>query len=305
MSSLLRSTAIRLMSGAAIALAVAAGPARAQEAPAGDGVVATINGSEVTEADLRLMEAELGQQLGQLPPDQRRAAALTAYIEIKLLADAAEEAGLADDPDFARRMELLRIRALHGAYIEDTISSQLTDEIMRARYDEEIAGIEPTNEIRARHIIVESEEEAAAIIAQLDEGGDFEELAREHSQDGAAAQGGDLGYFARGQMVPEFEEAAFALEVGAYSSEPVETQFGWHVIQLVDRRTQTPPSFDQVRAQLRSLMLRELYFDTVSNLREAAAIEISDPALSEAVDALEAGEAADDELPAGEEPAAE
>jgi peptidyl-prolyl cis-trans isomerase C len=232
MLQLLRLMPLGRAAAATIVVALLAGPALAQD----DTVVATVNGQPVTEADIALAESELDQQFSQLAPDQRRAAAMSAIIEIRLAARRAEEAGLADTDEFERRMELLRQRALHAAFIEHEVAAQVTEEALRARYDREVAGLELSEEVRARHIIVETEEEAADIIAQLDAGGDFEELAREHSRDGAAQQGGDLGYFARGQMVPEFEQVVFDMEVDSYTDEPVETQFGWHVIQLVDRR---------------------------------------------------------------------
>src|SRR5690606_32406771 len=123
---------------------------------------------------------------------------------------------------------------------------------------------------------------AEAIIKQLDEGGDFEALAKEKSKDGAAANGGDLGYFGAGQMVPAFEQAAMALEVGAYTKEPVQTQFGFHVIKVEDKRQQQPPAYEQVQAQVRSLLLREKYFAEVDRIRGAAKIDVQDPALKKA-----------------------
>lgn len=298
--------------GAAAAMVVLAGAASAQDtaapadaAPQPDAVVATINGEEVTEADLQIAMTDLGQQFAQVPADQRRAAALSALIEIKLLSAAAEEKGIGESDEFKRRMEMLRERALHSAYIDEEISGQITDEQLRARYDEEIAKLPKTEEVHARHILVETKEEAEAIIKQLDEGGNFEEIAKEKSTDGAAAQGGDLGYFGPGQMVPEFEQAAFAMEVGSHSAEPVQTQFGFHVIKVEDKRTQEPPAFEQVSEQFRSLILRENYVSTVSDLREAAAIEIEDAALAEALEpaAEEAAPAEGGEAAPAEEPA--
>lgn len=265
--------------GMAAALVALAAPAAAQQ----DAVVATINGEPVTEADLELAIGDV-DQLAQVPEAQRRAAALSALIEFRLISAEAEKQGLAEGDDFARRMALLRQRALHSAYIDREIASQVTEEAVRARYEREVAGLSLAEEVHARHIIVETQEEAAAIIAELDAGGDFEALARERSKDGAAAQGGDLGYFGPGQMVPEFEQAAFAMEAGAHSAAPVQTQFGWHVIKVEDKRAQQPPAFEQVADQLRSLLLRETYFATVSGLREAADIEIGDPALKEALE---------------------
>jgi peptidyl-prolyl cis-trans isomerase C len=276
---------VRTVAAAAVAVLLA-GPALAQD----DAVVATLNGEPITEADLALAEAELDQQFAQLPDEQRRAAAMTAIVEIRLMSQRAEADGLAETDEFQRRMELLRQRALHAAYIENTIAAEVTDESLRERYDREIAGLDLSEEVRARHIIVESEEEAAAIIAQLDEGGDFEELAREHSQDGAAQRGGDLGYFSQGQMVPEFEAVVFDMEVDSYTGEPVQTQFGWHVIQLVDRREQEPPAYEQVEQQLRSLVLRERYFQAVQDLREQAEIDFEDDALRQAYEGIGAVE---------------
>lgn len=276
---------VRAIATAAVAVLLA-GPALAQD----DTVIATLDGQPITEADLAMAEAELDQQFAQLPEEQRRAAALTAIVEIRLMSQRAEAEGLAETEEFQMRMELLRQRALHAAYIETNIAAQVTDESLRARYDQEIAALELSEEVRARHIIVETEEEAAALIAELDEGGDFEELAREHSQDGAAQRGGDLGFFSRGQMVPEFEEVVFDMEVDDYTSEPVQTQFGWHVIQLVDRREQEPPAYEAVEDQLRSLVLREIYFQTVQDLREAADIEFEDEALREAYEGIGAVE---------------
>ena len=247
-------------------------------------VVATVNGEPVTETDIAVAIADLNEQFAQLPEAQRRAAALSAVIEIRLLAAEAEKAGLADSDEFTRRLAMLRQRALHSAYIDKEIAAKVTDEAVRARYDQQVAETPPTEEVRARHIIVETEDEAKAIIAELDAGGDFEAIAKEKSKDGAAAQGGDLGYFTQGRMVPEFEQAAFALAIGEYSKEPVKTQFGWHVVKVEDKRNQQPPAFEQVAEQFRTLLLREAYFATVTELREAAAVEIADPELKAALE---------------------
>lgn len=276
--------------GLALGLAFAA-PATglAQQAP-DTTVVATVNGSPITENDLAMAQADLGPQFAQLPEEQKRAAALSAAIEIKLLADEAAGKGLAETDAFKARMEFLRQRALHSAFVDNEVAAAVTDEAVRARYDKEVAASTPANEIRARHILVKTKEEAEEIIRQLQAGGDFEAIAKEKSTDGAAAQGGDLGYFGPGQMVPPFEEAAFALDVGQFTTEPVQTQFGFHVIKVEDKRAQQPPAFDQVKDQIRTLLFRETYFEAVKNLREAAAIEIQDPALKSALDEEEAAQ---------------
>jgi peptidyl-prolyl cis-trans isomerase C len=284
-----------LLSGTSLA-------ARAQE----DAVVATVNGQQITDSQLKLAESDLDPQFAQLPPEQKRAAALSALIEIRLLSAKAESDGLGDKPEFQARMDFLRQRALHSAVVEQEIAAGVTDDAVKARYDEEIAKQPAVNEVRARHILVKTKEEADAIVKQLDEGGNFEEIAKEKSTDGAAEQGGDLGYFGPNQMVPEFETAAFALETGQYTKEPVQTQFGFHIIKVEDKRQQQPPSLDQVKEQVRSLVLRDKYLELVRAQRDAATVEIADPALKatvESIDKAQAGEGAPVEVPAGAAPA--
>lgn len=266
-------------------LALAATPGLAQE----DKVVATIDGKPVTEADIALAVSDLDEQFARLPEEQRRAAALSAIIEIRVMADEAAARGIDKDAAFQRRMAFLQQRALHAALIDNEIAGKITDEEVRARYDQQIAATPPVNEVNARHILVKTKEEAEAIVKRLDAGESFEAIAKEVSTDpGSGANGGDLGWFGPGQMVPEFEQAAFALEVGAYSKEPVQSQFGWHVIKVEDKRQQQPPAFEQVKEQFRSLVLREKYFALVEALRAKAAVDITDADLKKAIEAEKA-----------------
>jgi peptidyl-prolyl cis-trans isomerase C len=303
----LRASALRL--GAAVGLsALALSPLAAQEtqpakpadaaapatpAPATvdpNATVATVNGQPITEADLAMAEGELSKQFAQLPPEQRRAAALSAAIEIKVLAAKAVADGLDKDPEFQRRAAFLQERALHGEMVEKEVVGKVTDQEVRARYDKEIAAQPPVNEVHARHILVKTKEEAEAIIKELDGGADFQKLANEHTTDPSGkSNGGDLGYFGPGQMVPEFEKAAMALEPGSYTKEPVQTQFGWHVIKVEDKRPQQPPPFEQVEEQARSAVIRDKYFALVKEARAAAKVEIPDEKLKKAVDAAEGG----------------
>lgn len=280
--------------------AVLVGSALSQEAqaPDPDAVIGTIDGREVTNRDIEFAIGDLEDQLGQVPPDQQRFAAMMALIDIELLAGKAESEGVADTEAFTQRLDFLRSRALHNSYFRDQVVETISEADVRSRYDAEIAATPPENEVRARHILVETEEEARAVIADLDGGADFAELAAEKSTGPSGPSGGDLGYFTRGRMVPAFEEAAFALEPGGVTAEPVETQFGWHVIKLEDRRPVQPPPFEQVEAQVRSVLLRERYFELLTALRAEAAIEITDPELKTAYDAaISAG------VNAGEQPA--
>lgn len=266
-----------------------AAPTTAPAAPVDpNAVVATANGKPITEADLTLAENDLDPQFSRLPPEQRRAAALSAVIEIRLLSDEAAADGIDKQPDFQRRMEFLKQRALHSALVESEVAAKVTDAEIQARYDTEMANTPPVNEVHARHILVKTKEEADAIIKQLDGGAKFEDLANQHTTDPSGkTTGGDLGYFAAGQMVPEFEKAAFALEPGSYTKQPVQSQFGFHVIKVEDKRAQQPPAFDQVKEQFRSLVLRDKYFAMVKSLRDAAKVDITDPALKTAVDAMD------------------
>lgn len=286
---------------AGLAVAALCAPLAAQEAapaPAApvapapvrdpNAVVAVIGGRPVTEADLALAESELDGQFAQLPPEQRRAAALSALTEIRLMSDEAIAKGLDKDPALQKRLDFLRMRALHSAVVEAEVARKVTDAEIRARYDQEIANQPPVNEVHARHILVASKEEADAIVKQLDGGAKFEDLANEKTTDPSGkTSGGDLGWFGPGQMVPEFETAAMALEPGAYTKAPVQSKFGWHVIKVEDKRSKQPPAFEQVKEQVRGVVLRDKYFALVKSLRDAAKVEIADPQLKAAVEAGE------------------
>lgn len=264
-----------------------AAPAAAAVDP--NAVVATVNGQPITEADITLAEGDLGAQFGRLPPEQRRAAALSSIIEIRLMAAQAVTEGLDKAPEFQRQMAFLTQRALHGELVDKDVAGKITDEEIRARYDKEIAAQTPVNEVHARHILVKTKEEADAIIKKLDGGEDFQKLANENTTDPSGkTSGGDLGFFGPGQMVPEFEKAAFALEIGAYTKEPVQSQFGWHVIKVEDKRTQQPPAFEAVKEQVKSLVLREKYVELVKKVRGEAKIDVTDPELKKAIDAIDA-----------------
>jgi peptidyl-prolyl cis-trans isomerase C len=265
---------------AALTFMVAPEPAHADDAS----VVATVNGTPVTEAEIALAEQQLGQQFARLSSDQKRAAALTALIEIKLMAKKAVDDGLDKTEDFKRQMAFLRERALHSAEVEAIVSNAVTDKDVRAQYDKQIADQPPETEIHARHILVKTEKEARDIIKQLDDGADFEKLAVEHSTGPSGPKGGDLGFFGKGQMVPSFEKAAFALDAGQYTKEPVQTQFGWHVIKVEEKRAKQPPAFDDVKDQIRNTLMREKYVAAVTEMRDAATIDITDPEIKKIFD---------------------
>lgn len=261
-------------------------PVQGHAADEADPVVATVAGVEILASELELAEGDLDPQFARLPDDQRKVAALAAVIDIKTLARKAEAEKLDETDEFKKLMAFQRDRALHNAIFKSAVVDPVSDADIKARYDKEIAATPPEEEISARHILLKTEDEAKAVIAELDGGKDFAELAKEKSTGPSAGQGGDLGYFSKGQMVPEFEAAAFALKKGEYAKEPVETQFGWHVIKLEDRRETTPPAFEEVADQVRQVVMRERYADLLKTAREETKIEVLDPALKAAYETL-------------------
>ena len=242
-------------------------------------VVATVNGDAITMADLMGLFQELPEQYRQLPFDVLFPNLVNNAIDSRLLIAAAYSSGMENDPDVVEAVARFTERVMQQAYLDNEIDAQLTDEVLQARYDEQIGSMPPEVEVRASHILVETEEEATEIIGLLDDGGDFAALAAERSTGPSGPDGGDLGYFGVGptRMVPEFEEAAFALDVGAHSSAPVQTQFGWHVILVTDKREVEKASFEEVREQLRNEMAQQAVEDALADLREDVTIERFNP----------------------------
>lgn len=249
--------------------------AQAQE----EKVVATVGDRKITGADLDQALKDMAQQFQSFPESQRRARALDALIDLNIFAIQAEKEGLANDAELERRLNLLRVRALHNGYFQKRIQPTVTEEQMKARFEEEDAKIKPQQEVSARHILVKTEAEALAIIKELEAGKDFVELAKEKSTGPSGPNGGDLGFFGPGRMVPEFETAAFALEAGAYTKKPVKTQFGFHIIKVDEKRDQPKPTFEASRNQVRQVLLSEAYAKAVQEGREAIGAEILDESL--------------------------
>ncbi|MET3928060.1 peptidylprolyl isomerase [Devosia sp. 2618] len=264
----------------------AAAPAAAAPAPVSpDTVVATVGGQPITEADLGFAAEDLTQELSQMPPDQRKPFLLRVLIDMKVMAKAGKDAGMDATPLFKQRLQYLEDRSLRRAYFADAIANAVTEEAVRAEYDKFVADFKPAEEIRASHILVPTEEEAKAVKAQLDGGADFATVAKEKSIDPGAANGGDLGFFGKGMMVAPFEAAAFALKDVGQVSDPVQSQFGWHVIKLEEKRESTPPTFEQVAGQLQQQLLMTTFDETVARLMADVTIDIPDAALKAAVDA--------------------
>ncbi len=270
----------------AVAPAVAA-------APAPDTVFATVNGEIITQLDVALASQDLAQQLDQVPPEQRQAFVLNVLIETKLAAKAAVDAKLDESEDYLKQMAYLREQVLRSTFLTTEMAKLITPEAIQAKYDEFASTFVPEDEVRASHILVATEEEAKAVEAELAAGAVFADVAKAKSIDPGKDNGGDLGFFSKQQMVAPFAEAAFALTEPGQLSVPVQTQFGWHVIQFAERRKTAPPALDQVLDQVRQQVQLQAYIGLVGKLRDAATIEIADPAVKAAVDLLLAPPAAD------------
>jgi peptidyl-prolyl cis-trans isomerase C len=237
-----------------------------------DAVMARVNGVEIKESDLALAEEDLGNELQASSPEAKRDQLIAYVTDVILVTQAADKKKLADTPEFKRRLAFLRNKLLMGFELQEEVKAAITDEAMHQTYDDAVRSMGGQDEVRARHILVESEGEANAIVDALKAGGDFATLAREKSKDPGAAEGGDLGYFTKDQMVPEFAEVAFKMYPGQVSN-PVKTQFGWHVIKLEDKRTKQPPEFARVKDQIEAFLSRKAQTEFVSKLRQSAKIE--------------------------------
>jgi peptidyl-prolyl cis-trans isomerase C len=254
---------------AALLLTLPGAPIRAQDDP----VVAKVNGAEIRQSDLALAEEDMGQNMQHVTGDARREFLIGYVADVVLAAKAAESKQVMDRNDFKSRLAFIRNKLLMELLLDAEGKAAATDQALRTAYDEAVSQMAGEQEVRARHILVATEQEAKTILAEIKKGTDFAEMARQKSKDpGAAAEGGDLGYFSKDQMVPEFADAAFKLEKGQLS-EPVKSQFGWHIIKVEDKRKKPAPSFDNVKDQVRTFVTRRAQAEYVAKLRQGAKIE--------------------------------
>ena len=223
----------------------------AKPAAASDPVVARVNGTELHRSDVIEAIRGLPPQVQQQPIERLYPALLDQMVGTVLVSQAGRKQKLQDDPEVKKRLALVQDQLIADAYVQKLLQKQVTDQKLHARYDKFVKDAPPREEVHARHILVASEDEAKTIIAELKKGGDFNKLAQEKTTDPSGkTSGGDLGYFTKEDMVPEFADAAFKLKPGEYTDTPVKTQFGWHVIKLDDVREAKIPTFDEVKPQL-------------------------------------------------------
>ncbi|MGA9541794.1 MAG: peptidylprolyl isomerase [Methyloceanibacter sp.] len=251
-------------------------------AHAADPVVARVNGFEIKQSDLDFAASEVGPRLGTVRPEDRKRVLMQFMIENELFAGAGEQEKLDESDTFDKRAAYHRRRALRDAFFDKNVRGAVDDAEAKKVFEENISKLKPEQEISARHILVDTEDEAKEVKAQLEGGSDFAKLAAEKSKD-KNAEGGSLGFFSRGQMLKPFEDAAFALDVGKLS-EPVKTSFGWHIIEIQEKRNQELPSFDDVKDPIISQLVVRKAQSVVGDLRSKAKIEILDPEIKRSMD---------------------
>ena len=279
-------------------LLVAAGPVAAQDK---DPLLATVNGTEIHQSDLAVAEEEAGQ-LPPMSPDAKKDYLVQFMADMILVSKAAEAKKMGDTPDFKRKIAFSRNKLLMETLLQSVGKEALTDDAMHKVYDEAVKQMGQEMEVHARHILIraapgdekaskEAEDKIKAVIVRLKKGEDFEKVAKEVTEDPSGkANGGDLGYFSKEQMVPEFSDTAFKLEKGQISG-PVKTQFGWHVIKVEDKRVKPQPKFEEVKPQIEQYVVRKAQAELVTKLRADAKIERLDKPATPAAPAAPAAPA--------------
>ncbi len=255
-------------------LTAGSGPVLAQDDQAvEDRLVATVNGHEIRQSDVAIAYQRLPQQYQQIPISALFPQLVEQLVTNRLMETAGREMNLQNDESVKAQIRDFEAAAISQAYLERKIADQVTEEEIVRVYEETIGNAEGPEEVRASHILVETEAEGVEIIEALDDGADFAELARERSTGPTGPRGGDLGYFTRDAMVEPFAAAAFALDIDSVGPDPVQTQFGWHVIMVVDKRRQPPAGFEESRARIQDLLTREFITAHMAELRANAEIE--------------------------------
>jgi peptidyl-prolyl cis-trans isomerase C len=271
----IRRASIGVACAAAVA-ALAAGPAGAQIKALDDAsnpVVATVDGAPIYRSDVTDFQKSLPPQYQKLPVQMLYPALIDKLIEMKLISEAGQKADLAKDDEVQRRVQQYQERVIEEVYLQRIIEKQVTEDALKKRYVDYVKKTPARQEVAARHILVQTEAEAKDILAELKKGADFAELAKAKSIDPSAKEaGGDLGYFTREEMVPEFSNAAFKLKDGEISPAPVKTQFGWHIIKVEAHRTTVPP-FEEMHDKLQFEMSNQIKNDVVAKLKKTAKIE--------------------------------
>jgi peptidyl-prolyl cis-trans isomerase C len=238
-----------------------------------DPVIATVDGTPIHLAELSEMTRNLPQQLQGMSPDQLYPILLDQLVDQKAMAIAAKKQGLLNDPTVQKRIEIGTEQVLQAALITKTVGPEISEDTIKAVYQKDYANQPGVEEIHARHILVKTEAQAQDIIKQLDNGADFAKLAQKYSTDPGSVNGGDLGWFKKTDMVPEFANAAFAMKDGQISQTPVHSQFGWHVIQVLGHRVDPAPTLAQVHDKIRNQLIQQGIHNLLTSVRSQVTIK--------------------------------
>lgn len=261
--------------GAILAAILAATTLPAQAADNKDPVVAIVNGTELRASALMAYRRSLPPQMAAQVPYE---ALLDSMINNALIFEQGKKDGTDKDPEVKQALKDIEQQLVVKAWMGKKLKATVNDAAVKQAYDKFLANYKPQEEVHARHVLSDSEEGAKAIIADLKKGADFAETAKTKSKDPSAKQnGGDLGYFAKDEMVPQFADAAFAMQAGQLLDAPVKTQFGWHVIKVEDRRMSTAPAFEQIQPMLREQLAEETADRLLSDMRGKAKVKRFDP----------------------------
>lgn len=256
---------------------LAPAPVMAQDKAADNPVVAKVGKDEIRRSDLMAMKEAMAQQMPQLamlPLEAVYRPLIERAVDSKLLAQAAAKQDLAKSEEVKKRLEEARSTVLQQVYLEQLVDAQVTDDKIQAAYDQFVKENPAEPEVHARHILLKTEEDAKAVIEELNKGADFAKVAAEKSTGPSGPKGGDLGFFKKGDMVPEFADAAFAMKPGEVSKEPVQTQFGWHVIKVEETRQGEAPKLEEVRDQLRQQVAGQVIEQKMAELRKGAEVKL-------------------------------
>jgi peptidyl-prolyl cis-trans isomerase C len=254
--------------------AAATTPAKPTTGPSPTTVVATVDGHPIHLSDLNAAVQELPANMRQMQPQQLYPILIDQLIDREVLVLAARKQGLQNDAAVKEQMANADDTVLQNALLRKEIAPQVNEAALRAVYDKEIGTKPGEQEVQASHILVPTEAQAKDIIAQLQKGADFATLAKKYSTDPTGAQnGGDLGYFKKGDMLPEFSSAAFALQPGQFTQTPVHTRFGYHVIKVFNRRVSPPPTFAESENQLQQQYVQQLIQQEITKAKQGVKIQ--------------------------------
>jgi len=243
------------------------------EVEPGNPVVATVDGRDITRVDVYRYIQAMPANVQQLPASQVYPLALQQVINTRLIQNMAEDADLENDPEVQQQLDMAQQQIIRNVYIQRKVDEKITDDKLQKEYKEYVKELPKVEERKARHILVDSESKAEELISELEDGAKFEELAKENSIGPTAPEGGELGWFAKEDMVPEFAEVAFNMDKGKYTKVPVQTQFGWHVILIEDVRNRPAPSFEEMKPMLQVQLRREILEDMLADWKDNAEIE--------------------------------